>query len=83
MSPLRRAEIPLHCRNAESDWAGCRGGDTIPFSCIGPVVAVGGSRRLVAIFQPVGPVMASASLNRQPCKLRMVAPVAVIEPYLA
>src|ERR1022692_1351049 len=52
-----------------------------PFSCIGPVVADGaGGLVRAASFQLEVPVMESALLNRQPLRLRMVAPVAVIEP---
>src|ERR1017187_5597913 len=53
----------------------------MPFSCIGPVVADGaGGLVRAASFQLEVPVMESALSNRQPCRLRIVAPVAVIEP---
>src|ERR1035441_2521566 len=51
---------------------------TMPFSCIGPAAA--GGLPLAASFQLAVPVMESAAVKRQPVRLTMVAPVAVIEP---
>ena len=48
---------------------------------IGPLVAEGGGgASRVDIVQLVVPVIASVPENRQPCKLRIVPPAAVIEP---
>ena len=51
-----------------------------PFSCKGPMVCSGGGgASRVDSFQLV-PEMESLPLNLQPCKLRMAAPVTVMNP---
>src|SRR5579863_9600294 len=77
------AKLKLPCAVLTLNVTGLDAAETVtimPFSCIGPVVTVGGGgARRVDTFHEV-PEIESVPEKRQPCRPRIVAPVAVIEP---